>query len=635
MRRDLQTKILILVSFFLIFLSFQLVGQCPNCDVPLYNSQFVTLGNNSNNFLLIEKVTFPNCDNLPANPNDFTKAYRSLGPRPDSIPDANGYYRWDQMIWAVYVSEGSSGYWKVHTKVTIPSPDSIGEYDVPPLGSGGDYPNVNRTVIFVDYCHKINVDQGFNYQNKLDLIVCGELQVGNLVIQVTVPEVSVINVTTGQNEICINGEIVFSQANVTEFGYWIKPLFEVIYDENGEIVETIYINIEDYIYFDNVLDYNYFTSDHIAFIRDPVPTGSIPYLVEPYCGFIFEEGVTYQIYAYGINETGLGYSEQYIYPPIELENTPDPGNEFLSNRFLEIQSLYPKGGIKNTDEGITSTFNNFTLRLCDSTSVFKVDNLIVGNNTTLDINGTFYVNSISGGNNTQGFCVQGSGVILTTEGGIPLFLELAGGWTNTDDNGDPILDEDGNIVLPPAYHEDGNNCGFNDGTLPIELLSFTPQIKADQIVLNWTTGTEINNDFFTIERSRDLYGWEVLGFVNGAGNSSVPLSYSFSDLRPLDGLAYYRLKQTDFDGKFEYFGPIAAHYDLGMEGLDFKVLKQYTNWVIAVPNDGIYQVEVYNLMGHRLVSERTENTLTIPAPEGAVVIRVTDGFARSASRVVM
>jgi hypothetical protein len=171
--------------------------------------------------------------------------------------------------------------------------------------------------------------------------------------------------------------------------------------------------------------------------------------------------------------------------------------------------------------------------------------------------------------------------------------------------------------------------------LPIELLSFTPDIKADRIELNWTTGTEINNDYFTIERSRDMYGWEVLGFVPGAGNSSVPLSYSFSDLRPLDGLAYYRLKQTDFDGQFEYFGPIAAHYDLGMEGLDFKVLKQYTNWVIAVPNDGVYQVEVYNLQGHRLVSEKIENTITIPAPEGAVVIRVTDGFARSASRVVM
>jgi hypothetical protein len=133
------------------------------------------------------------------------------------------------------------------------------------------------------------------------------------------------------------------------------------------------------------------------------------------------------------------------------------------------------------------------------------------------------------------------------------------------------------------------------GTLPIELISYSPEVKPDRINLNWTTGSEINNDYFTIERSRDLYGWEVMGFVEGAGNSSVPIDYSFSDLNPLDGLAYYRLKQTDFDGAFKYYGPIAAHYDLGMEGLEFKVMKNYSNWVIAVPNDGIYQVEVYNL----------------------------------------
>jgi hypothetical protein len=179
------------------------------------------------------------------------------------------------------------------------------------------------------------------------------------------------------------------------------------------------------------------------------------------------------------------------------------------------------------------------------------------------------------------------------------------------------------LVIPPGV------------ILPIDLLSFTSEVLSDRVVLNWTTGTEINNDFFTLERSRDLYGWDILGFVPGAGNSSVPLSYSFSDLRPLDGLAYYRLKQTDFDGKHKYYGPVAANYDPGLEGLDFKVMKQFSNWVIAVPNDGVYQVEVYNLQGHRLVSEKIENTITIPAPDGAVVIRVTDGFARSASRVVM
>jgi len=188
---------------------------------------------------------------------------------------------------------------------------------------------------------------------------------------------------------------------------------------------------------------------------------------------------------------------------------------------------------------------------------------------------------------------------------------------------------------------DGTTCATIDVIippgviLPIELLSLTSEIESDRVVLKWTTGTEINNDYFTIERSRDLYGWEILGFVNGAGNSSTPKNYTFSDLYPLDGLAYYRLKQTDFDGKFKYYGPVTANYDLGLEGLEFKVMKQFSNWIIAVPNDGVYRVEVYNLQGHRLVSNKVENNLVIPAPQGAVVIRVTDGFARSASRVVM
>ena len=155
------------------------------------------------------------------------------------------------------------------------------------------------------------------------------------------------------------------------------------------------------------------------------------------------------------------------------------------------------------------------------------------------------------------------------------------------------------------------------------------------MILTWATGTETNSDYFTIERSRDLSDWQVLGFMDAAGHSQVPTDYRFPDLNPLDGVAYYRLKQTDQDGKSKFYGPVEVNYDLGIEGLDFMVLKQYSHWLIAVPNDGVYQVEVYNLQGHRLHSEKVENSLSIPAPQGAVVIRVTDGFERTASRVVM
>jgi hypothetical protein len=276
--------------------------------------------------------------------------------------------------------------------------------------------------------------------------------------------------------------------------------------------------------------------------------------------------------------------------------------------------LIVKGETSVEGDGDLGINNHAKIIVCPG-GTLTLDELNANQHIEIVVDGTLVVNVIAGKSEKHN-CIYGTGTIVNNDGTSPQ-SNISGfsyGTTLKDCQNDP------------------NNFG---GILPIDLLSFVSVIKPDRIFLNWTTGSEINNDYFTLERSRDLYGWEVLGFVEGAGNSSVPIDYSFSDLRPLDGLAYYRLKQTDFDGAFKYYGPIAAHYDLGLEGLDFKVMKSFSNWIIAVPNDGFYQVEVYNLQGHRLHSERVENTLSIPAPEGAVVIRVTDGFERSASRVVM
>lgn len=88
--------------------------------------------------------------------------------------------------------------------------------------------------------------------------------------------------------------------------------------------------------------------------------------------------------------------------------------------------------------------------------------------------------------------------------------------------------------------------------LPIELISFTGEIRDNTHILDWTTATEIQNDYFNIERSADGENFEIIGEVPGAGNSQVATHYAFTDDRPLNGLNYYRLKQTDYDGKFSY-----------------------------------------------------------------------------------
>ncbi len=89
--------------------------------------------------------------------------------------------------------------------------------------------------------------------------------------------------------------------------------------------------------------------------------------------------------------------------------------------------------------------------------------------------------------------------------------------------------------------------------LPIRLLSFRAQISTDAVVLDWQTATETNNDFFSIERSYNAKDFEELGIVSGAGNSNTKQYYKYLDKSAnLQNTIYYRLKQTDYDGKYTY-----------------------------------------------------------------------------------
>ena len=89
--------------------------------------------------------------------------------------------------------------------------------------------------------------------------------------------------------------------------------------------------------------------------------------------------------------------------------------------------------------------------------------------------------------------------------------------------------------------------------LPVSLTSFTAAFEGKSVAVKWTTESEINNDFFTLERSSDNIHYSEVTQVDGAGNSTTSKSYSYTDQQALRGISYYRLKQTDFDGNFEYF----------------------------------------------------------------------------------
>lgn len=88
--------------------------------------------------------------------------------------------------------------------------------------------------------------------------------------------------------------------------------------------------------------------------------------------------------------------------------------------------------------------------------------------------------------------------------------------------------------------------------LPIELLSFTGKNDGKRNIIEWTTSTEINNDHFNLERSIDGKNFESFANINGAGNSTSTINYIMQDNHPYNGLTYYRLKQTDFNGNYSY-----------------------------------------------------------------------------------
>lgn len=116
-----------------------------------------------------------------------------------------------------------------------------------------------------------------------------------------------------------------------------------------------------------------------------------------------------------------------------------------------------------------------------------------------------------------------------------------------------------------SYAQSGvgpNNAGIlgNLGSLPIELVSFNAIKNANRVDAYWTTISELNNDYFTLERSKDGLTFETVVTTDGAGSSNYILNYSETDFNPYDGISYYRLKQTDYNGSSSYSQVVAVNY---------------------------------------------------------------------------
>ena len=170
---------------------------------------------------------------------------------------------------------------------------------------------------------------------------------------------------------------------------------------------------------------------------------------------------------------------------------------------------------------------------------------------------------------------------------------------------------------------------YSNTAIPVELVNFKGKAVNNTTVLTWKTASERNNQGFTIERSSDGTSYSAIGQVKGNGTTSAPHDYTFTDQSPLSGLGgvnYYRLRQTDFDGK-ETVSPVVAVL-FGKNGLVVKNTLAHDAVTVIVGDASPVAVSIFNMAGQQIYATKIQGTQQIDVSawvSGLYVIRTSTG----------
>jgi hypothetical protein len=189
-----------------------------------------------------------------------------------------------------------------------------------------------------------------------------------------------------------------------------------------------------------------------------------------------------------------------------------------------------------------------------------------------------------------------------------------------------------NCANPIFLSNGGSNYSFSitaDASFPVELSLFKiASVSDEKPNLYWRTASEIDNSHFEVERSADARRWQVIGEVAGNGTSFDENNYYFTDEKPMNGTNYYRLKQVDFDGDFEYSKVLSIVVGRGLAGSVVVSPNPASDLLsIQLPaSDGSYQATLFDLTGKRwLDATLVSNSLSIThLPKGVYLLVLRD-----------
>ncbi len=194
---------------------------------------------------------------------------------------------------------------------------------------------------------------------------------------------------------------------------------------------------------------------------------------------------------------------------------------------------------------------------------------------------------------------------------------------------------------------DGIRVGadWNAAPLPVKYNSIHAIKRVNDVILQWSTASEINNSGFTIERSSDGKVFDAMGKVKGAGNSIKTKNYSFTDHAPANGINYYRLKQVDYDGKSEYSKVVLVNNIIVKAGIDMTTPNPFNDQLgvsVSVKNQGAATIELRDMLGklHYSSNEILEagnnkvSISTLSLPNGIYFVTVSQNGESFTQKVI-
>ncbi len=208
---------------------------------------------------------------------------------------------------------------------------------------------------------------------------------------------------------------------------------------------------------------------------------------------------------------------------------------------------------------------------------------------------------------------------------------------STTDNGGPTNSGQTAASFPNDDNSTSTERDWREAlsTLPVSLLSFDALKHGDIIDLSWSTASEINNDYFIVQRSFDNVYFESISTVDGNGNSNVINYYYSEDLAPKKAVNYYRLKQVDYDGSFEYSNVVAVDFS---EESTIKIFPNPTSGIINIINNSDAQVSIYSIDGQLLELKKIAANASLDLsnyPKGVYIISIVSNNNTTVSRLII